>query len=111
MKIGIIGLGDMGKMFAKIWAKNPDFQVYGCDLPQNYGNLKTELEPFGIEVLIDGIAISRLCDFILYSVEAENIEKVVAQNAPATKFGAIVAGQTSVKTPEIHAFFNSPLKS
>ncbi|AFK05001.1 NADP oxidoreductase coenzyme F420-dependent [Emticicia oligotrophica DSM 17448] len=103
MKIGIIGLGDMGKMFAKIWA-NTGLEVFGCDLPQNREILENELGPFGIKILNDGIAVSRLCDFILYSVEAENIEKVVAQCGPSTKYGAIVAGQTSVKTPEIAAF-------
>ncbi|MFN3850696.1 MAG: NAD(P)-binding domain-containing protein [Spirosomataceae bacterium] len=104
MKIGIIGLGDMGKMFAKIWAKNPSFEVYGCDKAENYDKLVNEFADSRIEVLRDGIAISRICDFILYSVEAENIEKVVAQCGPSTKYGAIVAGQTSVKTPEIAAF-------
>lgn len=103
MKIGIIGLGDMGKMFARIWA-NAGYEVYGCDLPQNREALENELGNFGINILADGIAISRLCDFILYSVEAENIEKVAAQCGPSTKYGAIVAGQTSVKTPEIAAF-------
>ncbi len=93
----------MGKMFAKIWA-NTGLEVFGCDLPQNREILENELGPFGIKILNDGIAVSRLCDFILYSVEAENIEKVVAQCGPSTKYGAIVAGQTSVKTPEIAAF-------
>ena len=90
-------------MFAKIWA-NTGLEVFGCDLPQNREILENELGPFGIKILNDGIAVSRLCDFILYSVEAENIEKVVAQCGPSTKYGAIVAGQTSVKTPEIAAF-------
>ncbi|MFY7907936.1 MAG: NAD(P)-binding domain-containing protein [Emticicia sp.] len=103
MKIGVIGLGDMGKMFARIWAK-AGFEVYGCDLPQNRDIIEKELSSDGIHILADGVAISRLCDFILYSVEAENIEKVVAQCGPSTKYGAIVAGQTSVKTPEIAAF-------
>jgi prephenate dehydrogenase (NADP+) len=103
MKIGVIGLGDMGKMFARLWA-NAGFKVYGCDLPQNREILENELKDFEIEILSDGVAVSRICDFILYSVEAENIERVVAQCGPSTKFGAIVAGQTSVKTPEIAAF-------
>ncbi|CAH0995301.1 hypothetical protein EMA8858_01422 [Emticicia aquatica] len=103
MKIGIIGLGDMGKMFARIWA-NSGLDVYGCDLPQNRELLEQELSPFNITLLNDGVAVSRLCDFILYSVEAENIEKVVAECGPSTKYGAIVAGQTSVKTPEIASF-------
>ncbi len=103
MKIGIIGLGDMGKMFARIWSK-AGFEVYGCDLPQNRDALNEELGTLNIKILTDGVAVSRICDFILYSVEAENIEKVVAQCGPSTKFGAVVAGQTSVKAPEIAAF-------
>lgn len=103
MKIGIIGLGDMGKVFAKRWA-NAGYDVVGCDLPHNRIQLENELNPFGISVVDDGIAVSRASDFILYCVEAENIEKVVSQCGPSTKFGAIVGGQTSVKTPEIDAF-------
>ncbi|EKM55239.1 uncharacterized protein PHACADRAFT_255707 [Phanerochaete carnosa HHB-10118-sp] len=40
----------------------------------------------------------------MYSVEAEYIERVVAEYGPSTKVGAIVAGQTSVKAPEKAAF-------
>lgn len=76
----------------------------------------------GITVLPDGHHVSRTSDFIVYSVEAEFIDRVVAQYGPctycylfayyrlraeitiATKVGAIVAGQTSVKAPEKTAF-------
>lgn len=37
-------------------------------------------------------------------METENIERVVSLYAPATKVGAVVGGQTSVKYPEIQAF-------
>jgi prephenate dehydrogenase (NADP+) len=40
----------------------------------------------------------------MYAVEAEHIDRVVAQYGPATKIGSIVSGQTSVKQPEIEAF-------
>jgi prephenate dehydrogenase (NADP+) len=68
----------------------------------------------------DGHAVGRSSDFIIYSVEAEFIEKVVAEYGPcrleffigscshhsslATKMYAVVAGQTSVKAPEKAAF-------
>jgi prephenate dehydrogenase (NADP+) len=104
MNIGIIGLGDMGKMYAKIWATNPKHNVYGCDLPQRFDELTNELSQYNIKIVHEGIAISRLCDLIIYAVEAENINEVVAKFGPSTKIGAIVAGQTSVKTPEIEAF-------
>lgn len=58
----------------------------------------------GITPLKDGHAVSRISDFIIYSVEAAYISSVVEQYGPSTKFGATVAGQTSVKAPEKEAF-------
>ncbi len=40
----------------------------------------------------------------MYSVEARNIDAVVARYGPSTKTGAVVGGQTSTKAPEIEAF-------
>jgi prephenate dehydrogenase (NADP+) len=103
MKIGIIGLGDMGKLFAKIW-DSQSLEVYGCDVPSKFETLQAELSDTHIQILEDAVSVSRICDFIMYCVEAENIEEVVKSAGPSTKFGAIVTGQTSVKTPEIAAF-------
>ncbi len=103
MEIGIIGLGDMGKLYAKEFVR-AGYVVNGCDLPEKRNNLENELLGTEINILDDGVAVSRKSDMIFYSVEAENIEKVVERYGPSTKTGAIVAGQTSVKTPEIKAF-------
>jgi prephenate dehydrogenase (NADP+) len=103
MKIGIIGLGDMGKLFARIW-DSQSLEVYGCDLPSKSNQLANELADTGITILPDAVSVSRICDFIMYCVEAENIAEVVKYAGPSTKYGAIVTGQTSVKTPEIAAF-------
>ncbi|CAM4283407.1 prephenate dehydrogenase (NADP+) [Pedobacter westerhofensis] len=103
MLIGIIGLGDMGKLYAKRFAK-AGYQVCGSDLPEFYEKLEEELSPLGIELMIDGSAVSRKADIIFYAVEAEKIGEVVQRYGGATKYGAIVAGQTSVKHPEIAAF-------
>ncbi|HUH32886.1 MAG TPA: prephenate dehydrogenase, partial [Daejeonella sp.] len=73
-------------------------------LPELREKLEAELSPFGVTVLPDGKQVSRRCDIIIYSVEAEKIGRVVEQYGASTKFGAIVAGQTSVKHPEIEAF-------
>src|SRR5471030_1271936 len=51
-----------------------------------------------------GMDISRTCDLIIYSVEVDRLATVVAECGSSTKYGAIVAGQTSVKTPEIALF-------
>lgn len=103
MQIGVIGLGDMGKLFAKIWSQK-GFDVCGCDIPAKYDQLLVELADTNIKVLKDAVSVSRISDFIMYAVEAENIESVLKYSGPSTKFGSIVTGQTSVKFPEINAF-------
>jgi prephenate dehydrogenase (NADP+) len=103
MNIGIIGLGDMGRLYAKAFSK-AGYTVCGCDLPENRERLEQELFPLGIKIRDNGKDVARTNDLIIYSVEADRLEQVVAECGPATKYGAIVAGQTSVKTPEIAIF-------
>jgi prephenate dehydrogenase (NADP+) len=103
MDIGIIGLGDMGKLYAKCFAK-AGYRVFGSDLPQFKEQLEEELKPLGIHLLEDGKEVSRRCDVIFYAVEAEKIDQVLGLYGSSTKYGAIVAGQTSIKHPEIAAF-------
>lgn len=102
-KIGVIGLGDMNKGDAIRYAK-VGYTVYGCDLPGKRSQLEKELSGAGITVLDSGIEVSRKSDLVIYGVETENIEKAVAEYGPSTKTGAIVAGQTAPKIPEIRAF-------
>jgi prephenate dehydrogenase (NADP+) len=103
MNIGIIGLGDMGRLYAKAFA-DAGYQVCGCDLPENRNRLEEELSPYHIKIMESGLEVSRICDLIIYSVEADKMLQVVAECGSSTKYGAIVAGQTSVKTPEITTF-------
>ncbi|KAK8845302.1 hypothetical protein IAR55_006015 [Kwoniella newhampshirensis] len=102
--VGIIGMGDMGRMYAKRLKAGGHKTIYVCDKPDSYETLKVELEGTGITPLRDGHAVSRLSDFIIYSVEAAAISAVVREYGPSTKVGAVVAGQTSVKAPEKEAF-------
>lgn len=102
-QIGIIGLGDMGKLYAKTFARE-GYRVSGCDVPEKRSQLEEELKGTGISILEDGIAVSRRSDLIVYSVEAERIDEAVRIYGPSTKQGAIVTGQTSVMTPEVKAF-------
>src|ERR1700761_5402852 len=103
MNIGIIGLGDMGRLYAKAFAK-AGYTVCGCDLPENRARLEEELNPLNIKLIDNGRDVSRTSDLIIYSVEADRVEAGVAECGSSTKYGAIVAGQTSVKTPEIETF-------
>jgi prephenate dehydrogenase (NADP+) len=96
MLIGIIGLGDMGRLYAKAFAK-AGYTVCGCDMPANREKLEAELNPLGITLMDSGKDIAHTCDLIIYSVEADKLPAVVAEFGPITKYGAIVAGQTSVK--------------
>ncbi|KAJ7709536.1 prephenate dehydrogenase [Mycena rosella] len=103
--IGLIGMGAMGRMYAKYLSKAGWKKIHVCDLPAKYEGLREEYAGTpGVTVFRDGHAVSRSSDFIMYSVEAEFIDRVVAQYGPSTKLNAIVAGQTSVKAPEKAAF-------
>ncbi|PWN51877.1 putative TYR1-prephenate dehydrogenase [Violaceomyces palustris] len=103
IEVGIIGMGDMGKLYAHT-LQRAGWKVNVCDRPENYKSLSQELKGSGLNVLKDGHQVSRQSDYIIYSVEAAFIDSVVAQYGPSTKVGAIVAGQTSVKAPEKEAF-------
>ncbi|KAI9252591.1 hypothetical protein EDC94DRAFT_621031 [Helicostylum pulchrum] len=103
IEIGIIGAGGMGRFYAQTFSKAGWKNVHVCDLPEKYESLKKDFEGTNINVLPDGFHISRRCDWIMYAVEAEYINAVVKTYGPATKMGAIVGGQTSVKKPEIEA--------
>lgn len=103
MQIGIIGLGDMGKLYATTFAK-AGYEVCGADLDHLNAGLKIALKPQGISVLPNGHEVARRSDFLIFCVEAECIETVAETYAHSIKFEAIVSGQTSVKYPEILAF-------
>ncbi|CED85603.1 prephenate dehydrogenase [Phaffia rhodozyma] len=103
-KIGIIGMGDMGKMYARRLLAGGWTSIYACDLPEKFEVLTEEFKDTSLTILSSGHLVSRLCDFVLYSVEAAFMDKVVAEFGPSTKLGAIVSGQTSVKAPEKEAF-------
>jgi prephenate dehydrogenase (NADP+) len=103
MNIGIIGLGDMGALCARKWAEK-GYTVFGCDLPENYERLRLAFEGTAVEILESPVAVARRAGFLLFSVETANISQVVASVAHEIRPGTIVAGQTSVKHPEIEAF-------
>ncbi|KAL4398775.1 prephenate dehydrogenase (NADP(+)) [Malassezia pachydermatis] len=104
LHIGLIGMGDMGRLYARRFMEAGWKHVNVCDVPEKYEALRTELAQTGLTVMKDGHHVARTSDFIVYSVEAGNIHRVVAEYGPSTKVGAIVAGQTSVKAPEKAAF-------
>lgn len=79
-------------------------RIHVCDLPEMYESLRTTYEgnaPIfcryrrrfilnstdipGITVFRDGHGVSRTSDLIIYSVEAESINKVVAQFGPCKR--------------------------
>ncbi|KAF3037370.1 prephenate dehydrogenase (NADP(+)) [Didymella heteroderae] len=102
--VGIIGMGDMGRMYARRLSA-AGWKVNACDVPEKYDTLVEEFRDFPkVEIMRTGHFVSRCSDYIVYSVEAKNIDAVVKAFGPSTKVGAIVGGQTSCKAPEIEAF-------
>jgi len=102
--VGIIGMGDMGKMYARRLSE-AGWRVNACDREEKYESLRGEYDDKkNIKIFPNGHLVSRASDYIIYNVEAASIDKVVAQYGPSTKQDAIVGGQTSCKAPEIAAF-------
>lgn len=103
--VGIIGLGDMGLLYARRFSE-AGWRVCGCDREERFEDLKESLSSLmpDVEIVRNGHHVSRRSDYVIYSVEAENINKIVSIYGPSTKVGAVVGGQTSCKSPEIAAF-------
>ena len=74
--IGIIGLGDMGYLYAKRFS-DAGWKVVGCDREDLYETTKAKFADEKFEILRNGHFVSRISDYIIYSVEAENIENCV----------------------------------
>ncbi|KAK9471373.1 uncharacterized protein V1510DRAFT_368180 [Dipodascopsis tothii] len=115
MEIGIIGMGDMGRMYARRLSMS-GWKINACDVPQKFDSLTDEFScsknaeekrliiDNNVQIFESGHLVSRCSDYILYSVEAENVDRIVALYGPSTKVGAIVGGQTSCKAFEVEAF-------
>ncbi|ODV78416.1 prephenate dehydrogenase [Suhomyces tanzawaensis NRRL Y-17324] len=101
--IGIIGLGDMGYLYARRFSE-AGWKVVACDREDVFEQTKETFKNDKFQIMKNGHFVSRISDYIIYSVEAENIHKIVSLYGPSTKLGAIVGGQTSCKEPEINAF-------
>ncbi|KAG0667826.1 prephenate dehydrogenase (NADP(+)) [Maudiozyma exigua] len=101
--VGIIGLGDMGLLYAEKFSE-AGWNVVACDREIMYDILKPKYADSKFKFVQDGHRVSRVSDFIIYSVEAANIEKIVTEYGPSSKVNAIVGGQTSCKRPEVTAF-------
>ncbi|KEY68996.1 hypothetical protein S7711_03303 [Stachybotrys chartarum IBT 7711] len=102
--VGLIGMGDMGRMYAERLAA-AGWRILACDRDEKYESLKEKYSGYkNIEICRNGHYVSRASDYIIYSVEAAVIDRVIALYGPSTKMGAIVGGQTSCKSPEIQAF-------
>ncbi|KAH3672858.1 hypothetical protein WICMUC_004080 [Wickerhamomyces mucosus] len=101
--IGIIGLGDMGLLYARRFTQ-AGWNVVGCDREEIFESNLIKYSNENFKLLLNGHHVSRISDYIIYSVEAANIDKIVKLYGASTKLGAIVGGQTSCKDPEIKAF-------
>lgn len=103
MEIGIIGLGDMGKSYTRVFTR-AGLKVSGYDLPKNRPGLEQDLEGTGIDILDSAVAVARRSDLVFHLVPVDQIEESVAEWGSATKKDAIVSSGASVMTPAIDAY-------
>ena len=85
----------MGKLYAQRFIQHGWQNVYACDVPSKYQELKRQFDGTGVQVLPNGFAVVRQCDFVMFSVEATSIDKVVATFGPCMKMGSIACGQVN----------------
>ncbi len=97
MKIGFIGLGNMGNGMAKnIIAK--DFEVVGFDIENDK---LVELEGSGLEVATSIADIAKGCEIILLCLPNPDISRRVIDQLLAENNTIITIIETSTLTPEI----------
>ena len=103
---GIVGMGDMGCLYADMLSAHPSTRrVLACDLPSQQQRLTDKYRRNSkVDILENGALVARAADVMVYSVEAANLDKVVAAFGPASKVGSVVMGQSSVKQIEVDAF-------
>ncbi|KAJ3530744.1 hypothetical protein NM208_g9193 [Fusarium decemcellulare] len=83
--VGLIGMGDMGKMYAERLSA-AGWRILACDREENQESLQKEYAGNkNIEICRNGHFVSRASDYIIYSVEAAVIDRVIAQYGPCTR--------------------------
>lgn len=88
-EVGIIGMGDMGKMYARRISR-AGYRVNACDLPSKTEALIKEFDAdSNIHIMRDGHLVARRSDYILYSVEAEYIDEVVSLYGPCKNYSLV----------------------
>lgn len=101
LRVGIIGLGDMGKLYARTFAQ-AGLKVLGSDLPERSAALDAELGPLGIEI-IPAEQVAARAELVIFSVPARRIDEVIRDLGPRVRPDAIVGGQTAAKGAEVAA--------
>ncbi len=102
-EIGIIGTGDMGKLYARKFA-GLGYTVNACDVPERREQLERDFEGTKVRIFDNGAEVARSSDLTFYLVPVENVEDVVSRYGPATRKHGIVSAGTSVMTPAIDVF-------
>lgn len=113
-KIGIIGYGAMGRLYAKTLLQN-QWKVNICDLPENYSTIKTEIENYdnseNIALFKDYLDVIKNSHFIMFCTEAHVVGKLLENIKDKTILNdKIIGGQSSSKTIEVINFLENTQK-
>ena len=101
--VGIVGLGDMGQLYAKTFAR-AGLRVWGVDVSEKIPGLQQQLSPLNIKVTASLEEMLSVVEVVVYSVEASSLHKVVAASLPYLRPGVLVVSQSAVKTLEEECF-------
>lgn len=83
--LGIIGMGDMGRLYVHKFLAGGWQQVHVCDVPTKYEALKHELAGDSrVTVHEFGSLVARRADLLIFSVEAAYLADAVKAYGPGT---------------------------
>lgn len=87
--VGIIGMGDMGRLYATKLRAGGWKQINVCDVPSKYAALQEEFAAVSeIEVHENGMLVARRADLLIFSVEAAYLADAVKAYGSGT-FGPV----------------------
>lgn len=100
MRVGIVGLGDMGKIYARA-LDSAGLNVSGADVPGRSEALRAELAGTGVQVLESAELLATRSELLIFSVPVRSVGEAVARYGPLIRPGTIVGGQAAVKELEV----------
>jgi prephenate dehydrogenase (NADP+) len=65
LNLGIVGMGDMGRLYVDHFVKAGFKHIFACDVPEKLESLEAEYANSPVSIVTDGFKVVRKCDFTM----------------------------------------------